>query len=340
MLPLTQTLRSLATGEGDPKMPRLPKASFCALLPLLVTACGADSGSTKSPGGSTSTSTPSSGSVQESATSEAYTALTAGDRDKLTQIISDLDGVVAKDPSDGRSTFYSALMRFWQFGDQINLPSNPADVVTDAQTMIDRFRKAQAMLPDDDRAPAFGGLAKVIMGNTFGDSNMKAEGMSDLQKGIQIFPAYAHFLRALASAESAPDSDDFAAVLPELQAVLDTCGAKTSAGDIEYLKGPLPSALRVCNDDGIVPHVWEGFILNYGDLLLKAGKGADAARTMYESAKLAPRFDKWPFASALQDRIDQADSRAALYADSDASNDPKIWMQEGHICTGCHQDTQ
>ena len=157
-------------------MPRLPKASFCALLPLLVTACGADSGSTKSPGGSTSTSTPSSGSVQESATSEAYTALTAGDRDKLTQIISDLDGVVAKDPSDGRSTFYSALMRFWQFGDQINLPSNPADVVTDAQTMIDRFRKAQAMLPDDDRAPAFGGLAKVIMGNTFGDLPAPSDG--------------------------------------------------------------------------------------------------------------------------------------------------------------------
>jgi hypothetical protein len=88
----------------------------------------------------------------------------------------------------------------------------------------------------------------------------------------------------------------------------------------------------------MVPHVWEGFLLNYGDLLLKAGKGAKEAKGMYESAKLAPRFDKWPFASALQDRIDHADERAALYADSDASNDPKIWMNDGHICTGCHQD--
>jgi hypothetical protein len=59
---------------------------------------------------------------------------------------------------------------------------------------------------------------------------------------------------------------------------------------------------------------------------------------MYRSAKLAPRFDKWPFASALEARIDQADDRAALYADADASNDPKIWLQDGHICTGCHQD--
>jgi hypothetical protein len=322
------------------EMSRFAKASFCAMLPLLVTACGAaDTSPAKSSGSSASKQSPT-GSVEESATEKAYAALTAGNRDAFTQVLADLDDVVAKDPTDGRSTFYSAIMRFWQQGDQIDLPSNPADEVTDVQTMIDRFRTAQMLLPNDDRAPAFGGLAKVIIGNILGNADMKAEGMSDIQKGIQIFPAYSHFLRALASAESAPDSADFAVVLPEMQAVLDTCGAtRDSAGTPGYLKGPLPSALRPCNDDGIVPHVWEGFNLSYGDLLLKGGKGADAARAAYNSAKLAPRFDKWPFASALQDRIDHADDNAALYADSDPSNDPKIWMQDGHICTGCHQDT-
>lgn len=319
-------------------MPRFAKASFCATLSLLVTACGAsDSGPTKSPGGSTSKSPA---STDDSATGKAYAALTAGNRDAIGQVISDLDDAVTKDPSDGRTTFFSAIMRFWQLGDEIDLPANMADELPEVQTMIERFRTAQMLLPNDDRAPAFGGLAKVIIGNILGNADLKAEGMSDIQKGIQIFPSYSHFLRALASAESPPDSDDFAAVLPEMQAVLDTCGAKqNAAGSAEYLKGPLPSALRPCNDDGIVPHVWEGFNMSYGDLLLKGGKGADAARSAYESAKLAPRFDKWPFASALQDRIDHADDRAALYADSDASNDPKVWLQDGHICTGCHQDT-
>ncbi len=322
-------------------MPRFAKASFCAMLPLLVTACGAsDSGSTRSPAGSTSKS-PST-TTDDSATGKAYAALTAGNRDAITQVIGDLDDAVAADPGDGRTTFFSAIMRFWQLGDEIDLPTNPADELPEVQTMIDRFRTAQSLLSGvDDRAPAFGGLAKVVIGNTLSNADMKAEGMSDIEKGIQIFPSYSHFLRALASAESPADSEDFASVLPEMQAVLDTCGAKQDdAGRTEYLKGPLPSALRPCNDDGIVPHVWEGFNLSYGDLLLKAGKGADAARAAYNSAKLAPRFDKWPFASALQDRIDHADDRAALYADGDASNDPKIWMQDGHICTGCHQDTR
>jgi len=269
----------------------------------------------------------------------AYDALTAGAQDKVTEVITNVDDAVTKDPSDGRAMFYSAIMRFWQLGEEIDLPTNPLDELTEAKTMIDHFRKAQAALPNDDRDPAFGGLAKVVIGKILSDSDMQSEGMSDIDHGIQIFPSYSYFLRALASAESPADSDDFASVLPSMQGVLDTCNAKKgSTGEYGYDKGPLPSALRVCNDEGIVPHVWEGFLINYGDLLLKAGKGADQARAMYQAAKQAPRFDKWPFASALQDRIDQADSRAALYADGDPSNDPKIWMQDGHICTGCHQD--
>jgi hypothetical protein len=315
-------------------MPRSVTALSCTVTCLLAVACGADSSSVPSK------PRPSS-SGEKSAVEKAYGALTAGGRDQIMQVIADVDDAVTKDPSDGQAVFYSAIMRFWQLGDEIDLPSNPLDELTEAKTMIDRFRTAQDMLPHDDRAPAFGGLAKVVIGNIVSDTSMQSEGMSDIDKGIQIFPAYSHFLKALASAESPADSDAFAAVLPEMQAVLDICGAKNDGtGTTEYLKGPLPSALRPCNDDGIVPHVWEGFFISYGDLMLKARKSADDARAMYEAAKLAPRFDKWPFASALQDRIDQADSRAGLYADTDASNDPKIWMQDGHICTGCHQDNR
>ncbi len=313
-------------------MPRFAKAMLCALSSLVVAGCGADS--------SSPTSTPKpSRAIEESAIGSAYDALTAGAQGKVTEVIASVDDAVAKDPSDGRAMFYSAIMRFWQLGEEIDLPSNPLDELTEAKTMIDHFRKAQAALPNDDRAPAFGGLAKVVIGKILSDSDMQSEGMSDIDHGTQIFASYSYFLRALASAESPPDSDDFASVVPSMQAVLDTCNAKkSSTGEYDYDKGPLPSALRVCNDEGMVPHVWEGFLINYGDVLLKAGKGADQARAMYRASTRAPRFDKWPFASALQDRIDQADARAALYADGDPSNDPKIWMQEGHICTGCHQD--
>jgi hypothetical protein len=315
-------------------MRRFAEVILCALASAVV-ACAADD-SMDAAGSSPKTS----GATGGSATVRAYAALTAGEQHQVTQIIADVDDAVTKDPSDGRAVFYSAIMRFWQLGEEIDLPQSAADDLTLARTMIDRFRKAQALLPNDDRAPAFGGLAKVIIGKATSDSGMRSEGLSDIDHGIEIFPVYSEFLRALASAESPAGSDDFAAVLPHMEKAVDACAVKDSRGNFKYAEGPLPSAQRACNDDGLVPHVWEGFFINYGDLLLKAGKGADAARSAYEAAKLAPRFDKWPFAPALQDRIDHAADRAALYADSHATNDPKIWMQDGHICTGCHQDTQ
>jgi hypothetical protein len=307
---------------------RFAKSLCWTLSSLLVAACGTDSGSP-------------SNAPENTAMGRAYAALTTGAQHEVTRVIADVDDAVARDPSDGHAVFYSAIMRFWQLGEEIDLPKNPVDVLAVTDTMIDRFRKAQAMLPNDDRAPAFGGLGKVVIGNILGKSDLRSEGMKDIDTGIQIFPSYSHFLRALASAQAPANSDDFAAVLPHMQAVLDACGAtRSAAGDYEYVTGPLPSALRPCNDDGLVPHVWEGFFVNYGDLLLKAGKGAAEARLAYEGAKTAPRFDKWPFATALQDRIDHADERAALFADADPTNDPKLWMQDGHVCTGCHQDNR
>ena len=158
-------------------MPRFTKPLLCALSSLLVAACGTDSSSnTPSPTGS-GNKLPS-GST--SPTGKAYDALTAGAQDEITTVISDVDDAVSKDPSDGRANFYAATMRVWQLGEELDLPSSPADVVTEARTTIDRFRTAQALLPDDDRAPAFGGLAKTIIGNILSDSAMQSEGMSDI----------------------------------------------------------------------------------------------------------------------------------------------------------------
>jgi hypothetical protein len=308
-------------------MPRFVVTAFC-ILPLALTACsGSDSNSgSKEPPPSSPTGT-------------AYAALTAGETEKVVDMIGLADESVAKDATDGRSTFYSGLMRLWQIGDKLALPANAVELLTESQTMVDRLKDARALLPDDDRAPGFYGLASVEVGKTIGNTTLVTDGLAALDDGIAIFPAYTHFLRGLVSVDSPADSDDFATVLEHFQAVADTCRfTKDSSGVFEYREGTLPNALRVCNDEGIVPHVLEGFFVEYGDALLKAGKSPEEARAMYQSAARAPRFDQWPFAAELQDRIDGADERAVLYADSDTTNDPTLWNQGGHLCIGCHQD--
>jgi hypothetical protein len=77
--------------------------------------------------------------------------------------------------------------------------------------------------------------------------------------------------------------------------------------------------------------------ITFGDFVLRSGQTPDQARAIYRSAMNSPTFAEWPFASELQARIDQADQRAALYADDDPSNDPPLWPSSGHLCVGCHQ---
>jgi hypothetical protein len=38
----------------------------------------------------------------------------------------------------------------------------------------------------------------------------------------------------------------------------------------------------------------------------------------------------------LEQRIADADARAALYLDDDPANDPQTWMESDLICVGCH----
>ncbi|MDP8999622.1 MAG: hypothetical protein M3O46_05865 [Myxococcota bacterium] len=317
-------------------MQRTSALSFCTLFIALLTACGSaqspPSQTTPSEAGPASSS-PSGSSVM----SAAYKALIAGESDKAPALIQAVDGVVLRDPNDGRATLYSGFMRLWDM-DQGHL--DPLQLLDTATTAINRFSLVRQLLPDDDRGPGILGLTRVKVGRATGNSAMVSQGLSDLDAGIAIFPAYAHFLRAQATDTAPGNSADFAAVVSHMFAVLDACQQLPDASGVYmYPAGPLDTKRRPCNDEGIVFHVFEGFFLHFGDYLLKAGWTADKVRPIYRSAMNSPTFGHWPFAPQLQQRIEQADQRAALYADSDPTNDPILFSASGQQCLGCHQNT-
>jgi hypothetical protein len=204
--------------------------------------------------------------------------------------------------------------------------------------MIDRLRKAHDLLPGDPRVPAFLGLGEVRVGLILGSTDLIDSGRVDLDEGITRLPAYGHFLRVSAFDGTAKDSADFQSVIDNMKGVIQYCTYQADAsGRYQYLQGPLDYARHVCNDDGIVPHVWEGLFITFGDIALKAGWEPEKARALYESAKSSPAYESWPFAPDLEKRIAEIELRASLYADGDKTNDPPVWTDDGHVCTGCHQ---
>jgi hypothetical protein len=269
--------------------------------------------------------------------SDAYAAFTAGNTSKLPDVIRTLDDTLAEDPKDGRANLYAATMRFWRISE--NVPgSEPGQFQADAHAVLDHFDQAYELLPDDARIPAFSGLAHTLLGGLLGDTARVDRGKALLEEGVERMPTYGHFLRALSTGSLPPSDPMYATTLEHMSADAEACEWESDgAGGYLYPGGPLGYPYQVCNNEGIVPHVWEGFFTAWGDFALKGGLGAEKARALYASAKASPTYDSWHYAGDLQQRIDGAETAAARYADADATNDPGVWTLSGHICTGCHQ---
>lgn len=155
---------------------------------------------------------------------------------------------------------------------------------------------------------------------------------------VPLHPAYVNGVRAIALGALPRSNPAFADAMPAMQATIAACGLVPSGAHgltFAYPDGLQPSERRVCNDRGIVAHVWEGIFLTFGDILAKHGDAA-RARELYANARSAPDFASWTLRDLLAERIAQADARAALYLDEDPGNDPTTWMEENRVCTGCH----
>ena len=267
---------------------------------------------------------------------EAYAALTAGEVHRAADLTAALDARMQQAPQEGMTTFYSGLMRFWRFAE--GEPNPQVSLVDEAATIVERIERSRTYLPEDARVPGFLGLTRTLLAMFKSDQAMFEHADRDLDDSIQMLPAYGYFLRATSKGYPPPSSQQFQTAISDLAKLTEACGyTQDSSGSFQYLSGPQDYQHHVCNNEGIVPHVFEGVFLTYGDYALKAGFAPDRVRAIYNSAKNSPTYARWPYASALEQRLAEVEARAALYADQDPLNDPPMWTQGKQVCVGCHQ---
>lgn len=269
----------------------------------------------------------------------AYAALVAADDAALPGIIAALDDAVARDASDGASAFYAGVMRLWRLTSARQDPGrDPVQMAFDAQATIALLERARALRPDSEHAAAFFGVAQVTVGDFVGDEARVEDGRRVLEDAVALHPAYVHGVRAISLGSLPRAHPAFAEASAAVRATIAACGLEASGENgltFAYPAGPLPSARRVCNDEGVVAHVWEGIFLTFGDILVKQGDAA-GGRALYANARSSPAFDTWLLRDLLDERVEQAAARAELYLDDDPSNDPPTWMEGDRICVGCH----
>ena len=266
----------------------------------------------------------------------AYAALTKGEITRAPELTQALDAHLKQAPADGMATFYSGLMRFWHFAE--GTPSSGENVLEAGATLVERIAQSREFLPNDARVPGFLGLTRTIFGTFTADQAMLDAAQNDLTDSIAMLPAYGYFLRATANGFKPASSPEFATAVTDLERLTEACGyIKAADGSFEYLAGPQDYQHHVCNNESIVPHVFEGVFITYGDFALRYGMGADRVRAIYKSAQNSPDYPSWPFAAALEQRLADVEANAALYADADPANDPAPWTATKQVCVGCHQ---
>lgn len=123
---------------------------------------------------------------------------------------------------------------------------------------------------------------------------------------------------------------------------LERCsGTKIDRNDPDYTyalgQETLEGDKRACWNSPVVPHNFEGFFLNMGDMLVKAGS-PDTARTIYANARLSATYDEWPYRELLEERIRDADANVLAFRyPSAGAKTQTIMVTSTFACVACHQ---
>lgn len=273
------------------------------------------------------------------ALTEAYAGLARGEQERISELIAGIDAQAAANPDDRYAVFYAGVFRLWRLAEGELTLDALLGSLTNSEDMLRNLERAHALLPDDFRVTAFFGMAQVLVGGVMGDDDLLDEGILMLDHAVDQEPSYGHFLRAIGVSVLPANHERFHYVLDDMAAATVACKFPSGRDGAAY-EYPTDDEVRsrVCLNMSVVPHVWEGMFLTYGDMALKAGLDAERARALYRSAKTSPDYDDWAYRDLLEQRITDADERFAALADDDPFNDPAVWAADGHVCTGCHED--
>lgn len=279
---------------------------------------------------------------------EAFrSAFEAGAYEALPDLIRALTAAYLEDPSHPETTLLLAHAHLWRISESARLPTrNPR--ITEHLILADRyFEEAARLSPGDHRIPGWLGSVRVPLGRLQANPERVAEGYRALEEGVRLYPEFNHFTAAFTLARLPPDHERFPEALAHMQANVQRCSGSADASPEDA--NPYELARRAdpaCANTSRAPHNFEGFLLTYGDILVKAGRG-DEAREAYRRARSAPEYHRWPYREVLENRIQEAHEAArhfrALTGEPDGGGKagsqeapPELIFGSGYSCSACH----
>ena len=272
----------------------------------------------------------------------------------IAEVQEELETAIQSEPNN--ATLYALLgaTHFWHVGEASRDPNAQADrnvFAQDMPTAASLFQKALDLdyysphaigYINDDHLPGYLGITTVHTGQEYQDANLIAKGDGILDFAAYQFPEFNNFNRWAAHLTDSKDSDTYKKALDSLWQGLDACAGSKVDRNNPDLKPYLDLVTSVgrkkaCWWEGeIAPYSFEGYMLNLGNGLVKAGQ-IDAARVMFANAKYASNYATWPYRDVLQaTAASDLNARAALYAANANPNNAPPLSVPNRSCVYCH----
>jgi hypothetical protein len=247
-------------------------------------------------------------------------------------------------PNDAVTAAHLGWLHIWRITERARLDNVPATITDDAVLARKYFTEAVELDPRDARYLGFLGSSTLVEAGIHQDEPLTRQGYFTLLKSIKAWPEFNLFTAGYTTSRKPAGSKEFAQALAWQWENLDLCaGEKIDRSTAAYAKYmPLSTTegiKRVCWNSWIAPHNLEGFFLNMGDMLVKAGDW-QTAQKVYANARLVPEYKLWKYRDVLEKRINDAQTNVeAFNAQVSLGSTPSntIMVTSTFSCMACHQ---
>ena len=272
-----------------------------------------------------------------------WRTLHSGAYERIPESLVALKAAYLANPNDPVTAAHIGFLHIWRLTERARLPSGGGPDITDDAVLARKyFEEAVRLNPGEARYLGFYAGLLMAEGSIHKDEKLLRRGYFTMKEAVAAWPEFNEFTAGYVAASQPHDSPRFREGLEAMWRNVDVCvGEQVDRANPDYARymrletkeGPK----RVCWNSWIAPHNFEGFFLNFGDMLVKAGE-PERAVVMYHNARLAKDFATWPYKGVLDDRIANAARNVETFRRQDAPADgPVMMVRSRYACMGCHQ---
>lgn len=286
-------------------------------------------------------------STQKTALSEQaekvfWGSLHAGNYAEIPEATRLMTAAFLENPNNPQLAAHLGFLHIWKITEHNRLAGNDPRIVDEILLSKAYFAEAIKLNPLDARYQGFYGDTLLITGKIFHDQREQVKGYFQLKRAITMWPQFNYFTAGYPFSILNPHLSQYQEGLTWQWKTLDLCaGEKVNRIFPDYRKylsretqiGPM----RACWNSWTAPHNFEGFFLNMGDMLVKAGQWQTGQR-IYQNAKLSKSYAFWPLKNLLEKRILNARQNVRDFnQEKSKSPDHTVLFNSGYGCVVCHQ---